>query len=164
MNTFDEHAMNALLFAPKAVESKSQFLAPCPFCGHELAALWDRKNPSARCSTESCKGAQLPLLDLDRAEDIAAWNRRSPAPQKTAAKAPKLAFHRFVKCEAVASGQRYRVGAGDQRAGLCGTAVAIICLKHSPGYEVVLHLDNGKQDSFAPMQLFPELERKSHEN
>ncbi|NYT61279.1 hypothetical protein H0A66_02920 [Alcaligenaceae bacterium] len=66
---------------------------------------------------------------------------------------------RFVRCEAISNGQRYRVGSGDGRASQSGVAVAIIALKHSPGYEVVLHLDSGKQDSFAPMQLFPELEK-----
>lgn len=69
----------------------------------------------------------------------------------------QLDASRFVRCEPIIDGQRYRVGSGDKRAGQCGIAVAIIALKHSPGYEIVLHLDSGKQDSFAPMQLLPEL-------
>lgn len=72
----------------------------------------------------------------------------------------KLDASRFVRCEAVADGQRYRVAPGDSRQGQCGTVVAIIALRHSPGYEVVLHLDSGKQDSFSPMQLFPVTEEE----
>jgi len=71
----------------------------------------------------------------------------------------QLDASRFVRCEPIADGQRYRVGPGDRRTGQSGVVVAIISLKHSPGYEVVLHLDSGKQDSFAPMQLFPDLEQ-----
>lgn len=69
----------------------------------------------------------------------------------------KIDASRFIRAEAIEDGQRYRVGPGDKREGVCGQAIAIIALKHSPGYEIVLHLDSGKQDSFAPMQLFPEI-------
>jgi hypothetical protein len=36
-----------------------------------------RHNPWARCETPECKGAQLPLLNLDLPDDIARWNRRA---------------------------------------------------------------------------------------
>lgn len=62
---------------------------------------------------------------------------------------------KFVRFTETPIRQRYRVGGGDGRANQCGYAVGIISLRHSPGYEVVLHLDNGAQDSFSPMQLFP---------
>lgn len=63
---------------------------------------------------------------------------------------------RFVYVQLIEDGQRWTVGPGDRRTGQRGKAVAIIGLRHAGGYEVVLHLDNGKFDSFAPMQLFPE--------
>jgi hypothetical protein len=66
------------------------------------------------------------------------------------------ALARFVRVEETPNGARWLVGAGDKRAGLRGRAIAIVSLKHAGGYEVVLQLDNGKLDSFAPYQLLPE--------
>lgn len=66
-----------------------------------------------------------------------------------------LDISRFVEVEEVQNGPRYRVGAGTKNAGQEGRVIAVIRLRHNPGYEVVLHLDNGKQESFSPMQLFP---------
>lgn len=63
---------------------------------------------------------------------------------------------RLVTWTPVEDGPRLRVGSGDQRAGQRGVQIGVIAFKHSPGYEVVLQLDNGRIDSFAPMQLFPE--------
>lgn len=64
---------------------KSQhYLAPCPFCGCDLDAQWNRPNPKARCRTDGCKGRQLPVLNLDQADDIAAWNHRPLATNSTA--------------------------------------------------------------------------------
>lgn len=63
---------------------------------------------------------------------------------------------RFVTWTEVQDGQRYRVGSGDSRFGLRGKQIGVIAFKHSPGYEVVLQLDNGRIDSFSPMQLYPE--------
>lgn len=63
---------------------------------------------------------------------------------------------RFVRFEAAISPVRWRVGAGNNRHGMAGVCLGVISLKHSPAYEVVLHLDNGKVDTFSPMQLFPE--------
>ena len=54
----------------------NQQLKPCPFCGKPLTVTARRHNPHARCRTENCKGAQLPLLNLDQPEDIERWNRR----------------------------------------------------------------------------------------
>lgn len=65
-------------------------------------------------------------------------------------------IERFVSVEFIETGARWIVGPGDKRQGSRGVAVATIGFRHSRGYEVVLQLDNGKLDSFAPMQLFPE--------
>lgn len=47
---------------------------------------------------------------------------------------------RFVNAELIESGARYRVGAGDSRSGQRGTAIGVISLRHSAGYEIVLQL------------------------
>ncbi len=52
-------------------------LEPCPFCGKPLAVNQRKFNPHARCITVECKGAQLPLLNLDIPEDIDRWNTRN---------------------------------------------------------------------------------------
>jgi len=51
--------------------------APCPFCGHPLHVVARKSNPYACCKTEGCKGKQLPLLNIDQPDDVAAWNRRA---------------------------------------------------------------------------------------
>ncbi|GAA0420067.1 hypothetical protein GCM10008969_49310 [Pseudomonas veronii subsp. inensis] len=52
-------------------------LEPCPFCGQPLTVSQRKFNPHARCQTKNCKGAQLPLLNLDIPEDIDRWNTRN---------------------------------------------------------------------------------------
>lgn len=66
-------------------------------------------------------------------------------------------IRRFVDVELVEDGPRYVVGAGDNRTGARGTLIAVVRLRHSVGYELILQLDNGKLDSFSSMQLYPEL-------
>lgn len=51
-------------------------LLPCPFCGNALEVSKRRYNPHARCVTANCKGAQLPLLNIDQPDDVARWNTR----------------------------------------------------------------------------------------
>lgn len=53
------------------------FLRPCPFCGKALEVSARRYNPHARCLTEHCKGAQLPLLNIELPEDVERWNTRA---------------------------------------------------------------------------------------
>lgn len=62
---------------------------------------------------------------------------------------------RLVRYEEV-DGGRWVVGHGDRREGQRGKQIGVVSLKHVGGYEVVLHLDNGRVDTFSPMQLFPE--------
>lgn len=56
-------------------------LKPCPFCGQKLKVTERKHNPYARCITEGCKGAQLPLLNIELPEDVARWNTRAIDPQ-----------------------------------------------------------------------------------
>lgn len=57
-------------------------LKKCPFCGVKptpkiRGAGEVANNPSARCATEGCMGAKLPVLCLDVPGDVAAWNMRA---------------------------------------------------------------------------------------
>lgn len=57
-------------------------LKPCPFCGAKPTVkvrgpAQTAANPSARCTTEGCMGAALPVLCLDVPSQIQAWNRRA---------------------------------------------------------------------------------------
>ncbi len=54
-------------------------LLPCPFCGEALYQKRRPMNPYAVCKTDGCKGAQLPMLNIDDPDDVTAWNRRTPA-------------------------------------------------------------------------------------
>lgn len=65
-----------------------------------------------------------------------------------ATKDQRDAIARLVDITMVQDGSRYIVGSGDKRAGMRGTQIAVIGLRHHPGYEIVLQLDNGKTDSF----------------
>lgn len=62
---------------------------------------------------------------------------------------------RFVTFTPDPAGARWEVGPGDKRAGQVGTCLGIIGFRHASGYEVVLQLDNGRIDSFAPLSLLP---------
>jgi len=64
---------------------------------------------------------------------------------------------RFVAVEAMPEPTRYVVGHGCKLAGSRGTAVAVIRLKRSSGYEIVMKLDDGRLESFDPMRLFLEM-------
>lgn len=59
----------------------AETLLPCPFCGVEPEVLIRgageyAKNPKARCRTEECAGASLPVVCIDVPEQVEAWNRR----------------------------------------------------------------------------------------
>lgn len=62
---------------------------------------------------------------------------------------------RLVDYTAVEDGSWYRVGSGNGRVGQVGQQIGVIALRHSPGYEVVMHMQNGRVESFAPHNLFP---------
>lgn len=59
-------------------------LLPCPFCGNELTRGSRRINPHARCSTEGCYGAKMPVVNLDAPDSVSAWNTRAAQPQEGA--------------------------------------------------------------------------------
>lgn len=52
-------------------------LADCPFCGMPLRRSRSRINPSARCVTEDCYGAKMPVVNEDVPSDVEAWNTRA---------------------------------------------------------------------------------------
>jgi hypothetical protein len=52
-------------------------LSDCPFCGNPPAVTWRRSNPKAGCATPACWGSKLPVICLDDAEQVAAWNMRA---------------------------------------------------------------------------------------
>lgn len=63
-------------------------LHPCPFCGEALQINQRKHNPFARCATAGCVGGKLPLLNIELAEDVEAWNRRAAVAQQPAAAVP----------------------------------------------------------------------------
>lgn len=65
---------------------------------------------------------------------------------------------RFVKCNAYPEPRSVKVGGCGRRAGQAGMAIASIALKHAGGYEVVVEFPDGKLDSFAPLDLFPDVD------
>jgi len=54
-------------------------LLPCPFCGGEahLVQPHDNSRPYVMCITSYCTSPKM-----DDAKAIAAWNRRTPAPEE----------------------------------------------------------------------------------
>jgi hypothetical protein len=67
----------SLIPTPVSPETKARELLPCPFCGNQLRRSPAKINPSARCVTEGCYGAKMPVVNLDVPADVAAWNRRA---------------------------------------------------------------------------------------
>lgn len=63
---------------------RSQPIKPCPWCGVALNIRATGANPRAKCVTDGCFGQKLPVVNLDVAEDVAAWNRRSASPSPPA--------------------------------------------------------------------------------
>lgn len=63
-------------------------LHPCPFCGEALQINQRKHNPFARCATAGCVGGKLPLLNIELAEDVEAWNRRAAIAQQPAQAVP----------------------------------------------------------------------------
>ena len=59
-------------------EQKVQLL-PCPWCGNALVERRNRMNPYASCETAGCFMQRCPVVNLDYAPDIEAWNTRQAA-------------------------------------------------------------------------------------
>lgn len=75
--------------------------------------------------------------------------------QSLALDTPGIALHKFVKWTPYAIRRRVLVAGVGRRGGQVGTALGNIALRHAGGYEVVVEFPDGKQESFAPMALFP---------
>lgn len=63
-------------------QSIADGLLMCPFCGARPVAsirgAGDAAvNPKARCATEGCMAARLPVISLDVPDDVDAWNTRA---------------------------------------------------------------------------------------
>lgn len=57
-------------------------LKACPFCGQRPEASIRGKadnapNPKARCVTQDCMGAKLPVICLDVPSQVDGWNTRA---------------------------------------------------------------------------------------
>lgn len=54
-------------------------LLACPFCGRAPLSVWRAVNPMAACQTDKCIARLLPVILLDDADSVAAWNARPDA-------------------------------------------------------------------------------------
>lgn len=71
---------------------------------------------------------------------------------------PKLDLSRFVQWNEYPERPLVRVGGVGRRAGQVGSALGNVALKHASGYEVVVQFSDGRVESFAPLDLFPEVQ------
>ncbi|MCR6734486.1 MAG: hypothetical protein NVV83_10560 [Afipia sp.] len=67
-------------------------LKPCPFCDKPLYVKRGKINPYARCATENCFGAKMPVVSLDVPADVEAWNTRTPTNESPAPQATKKTY------------------------------------------------------------------------
>lgn len=70
--------------------------------------------------------------------------------------AMRVDLNRLVVFNPDPFGARWVSQEGSKRSGLRGKSLGTICLRHAAGYEVLLLLDNGRIESFAPDSLYPE--------
>lgn len=75
---------------------------------------------------------------------------------KEARAAVEVDVRRFVDFNPDPFGRRWIVGPGEQRQGQRGKSLGTIDLRHGSGYSVILQMDDGRLDTFAPMSLYPE--------
>jgi hypothetical protein len=64
---------------PPRPKPETAELRPCPFCDKPLRVGSRKINPHARCVTEDCYGAKMPVVNLDDPRSVAAWNTRAGA-------------------------------------------------------------------------------------
>jgi len=79
-------------------------LLACPFCGEKLVASirgngGTAVNPKAKCETEDCMGSKLPVIGLDVASQVHAWNTRAQTSTGADLATPQLAA--FKECAAM---------------------------------------------------------------
>lgn len=81
----------------------------------------------------------------------------APAQQSIGLNTPKVDISRFVQWNEYPEPRNVRVGGcGGRRSGQIGMALGNVALKHAGGYEIVVLFPDGKVESFAPLDLFPE--------
>ena len=83
-------------------------LKPCPFCDRPLYVKRGKINPAARCVTEDCFGAKMPVVNTDVPSDVAAWNIRASAPSPALREA--LINVRAIIAEAALTGFNWKDG------------------------------------------------------
>jgi hypothetical protein len=82
-------------------------LAPCPFCNKPLYIKRGHINPSAYCRTDDCFGRRMPCVNLDDAENVAAWNTRASLPREAELRRALEAAEADIIATAKAIGSRY---------------------------------------------------------
>lgn len=111
---------------------------------------------AAGCPADGVPRVQIALLvAIGHATHSAITQRRAGA----SVNAPDLS--RWVRWETVEDGPRWKVTSGTKNQGMRGQQIGVISLKHHGDFGVVLQLDNGRVESFAPMQLMPDLDKDS---
>lgn len=73
----------------------------------------------------------------------------------------RVDLNRLVTFNADPFGARWMCVEGSRRFGLRGRSLGTICLRSASGYEVVLLLDDGRIESFAPLSLLPDSEQQT---
>lgn len=81
----------------------------------------------------------------------------NPEPKSLEAKLLKAEIlRRFVDVTIDPNAETWKVMKTCSRMGEIGRAVAVIGLKHSSGYEIVIRFADGKMESFTAMDLYPD--------
>lgn len=70
-------------------------LLPCPWCHKPLTHGSRKFNPHARCTTEGCFGAKMPVVNTDQPDEVAAWNTRPSPPADAVERAVDAAMKHF---------------------------------------------------------------------
>lgn len=127
--------------------------------------------PTMTTTMSASADPKITCLDIELAHGKSILGRESPgeipkarqqAKPKTAAGLTSAAAEsgnidvlRLIRFEKVSDGAFWKVGGAGRRSGHIGQCIAIIALRHSNGYEIVLKLQDEKIDTFTPFDLYP---------